>query len=881
MYGQRDTQNAGDTERATAFAQSGLEVARNYAVSDFDALTPGDHGIRFNTGTGQWEFSGLSRTQNGYTLVVTLSDEVDGKIQATAKVTWELLPNRPRTLILSTLLARYGTAKIVGNWSNATLTGSCVAGTCTGLPGTPLFNGIAVKGDYAYVGSEISSGGAGLYLFDVSDAKNPQLVDSFSLGAAVYDLAIRGDTLYMVMARDDSEVRAYDIGDPLHPLLVDAFNFPDSGMATSLALDGSYLYVAGKGLSDPGIGLLPERKRFVRDDPQDARKQGILQSIVRSFVPAAQAMCISQGNNCLADDDCCTGLSCHTSLRIPTHVCEGGACAADADCPADDTSVCPQKLWSCIDGACHYDEEECGGASSSSGLSCLSPYLPEDYLPESIILNGADVQCLEECNGANPRWHVTCFGGAEYPFCTRQVTGDTIGGETETQYLSALTGDYAWEAGWDCDGECTPDGAAFPLCEANISPFVYDDADGWIPDCSNGLCQQPPLGLKALQRFVLCPADLRMKQCALENDGVTAYSFIPDGDPCDSDDQCYHGSNQPGWRPYSSICRGTRVIDAEGVATVVDICSPPTLAEEGSSSSSGEESGNGEDCETNPCEDSSPCGGDECIYDATEPDCYICQDPPASSSCRDAGQACTDGGAASDDCCSELVCEGVCKTSVFDDDGRGFWPSGAGHDFYSFDISDPEEIAYLDSLYIGGGNDVALTGSAAYVASPLDTGELIVVSIADPDGLVKAGQYNMSDRTEDGRSVALNGTSALIGTERVSALQEFALFTNIKNQPVPASVTAYHEGSGSIVAIDTDPSGCYAFYADAWNGKELQVIELADPALPERYKYPASGRDLNGPGRGMYYQMEKDRLYLTTDKALYIFSPAHSANDCS
>lgn len=179
----------------------------------------------------------------------------------------------------------------------------------------------------------------------------------------------------------------------------------------------------------------------------------------------------------------------------------------------------------------------------------------------------------------------------------------------------------------------------------------------------------------------------------------------------------------------------------------------------------------------------------------------------------------------------------------------------------------------------GGVNGIAVTGTAAYLATTLDTGELRVADIENPASPVLAAGngYNLSDRTSDGLSVAVTGTSALIGTQANSGIQEMVLFdTENAGVPVPPPGPWYHEGSGSLVGIGMDPTRCVAFLAAQSGHKALQVVNMRNKnSLPEVAAYDATAL-----GRGLLYDPVRDRLYLFTSASVYIFKPGASTGTC-
>lgn len=205
-----------------------------------------------------------------------------------------------------------------------------------------------------------------------------------------------------------------------------------------------------------------------------------------------------------------------------------------------------------------------------------------------------------------------------------------------------------------------------------------------------------------------------------------------------------------------------------------------------------------------------------------------------------------------------------------------------GHpEFYVFDISNESAITLVGAI-----NDdtstvdmIAVSGTAAYLASSHDTSEMRVMKVETGTGPVLLGGYNLSDRTLNGVSIAVAGTSALLGTQKGTGIQEMVLFDlESGGVPTPPPGPWYHEGSGSLVGIDMDSSKCYAFLAADSGRKALQVVNMhLKSSLPEVSSYDS----VTGKGRGLFYDIVRDRLFLVTDRGFLIFRPGSAPSACS
>lgn len=205
---------------------------------------------------------------------------------------------------------------------------------------------------------------------------------------------------------------------------------------------------------------------------------------------------------------------------------------------------------------------------------------------------------------------------------------------------------------------------------------------------------------------------------------------------------------------------------------------------------------------------------------------------------------------------------------------------GGEDEFYTFRAAPSGTFTLLDSI-----NDdsstfemIAVSGTAAYLASSMDTSELRVIDVESGSNITLLGGYNLSDRTVNALAIAVSGTSAIIGTEKLASLEEAVLF-DLENGSIPAPPPGpwYHEGSGSVVGIDMDPTRCYAFLSALSNRKALQVFNMRNKStLAELTTYTST----SGLGRGVLYDLSKDRVYLITDRSFLIFQPGASTGTC-
>jgi hypothetical protein len=205
------------------------------------------------------------------------------------------------------------------------------------------------------------------------------------------------------------------------------------------------------------------------------------------------------------------------------------------------------------------------------------------------------------------------------------------------------------------------------------------------------------------------------------------------------------------------------------------------------------------------------------------------------------------------------------------------------HEVYTFSVASTGAITLTSSLNdSGGGEDIALTGTAAYVANTRDDSELRLARITGTSAVVfptdgsPAGGYNLSDSSNDGLSIALTGTYALLGRSRGTSISEMVVLT-VKKGGLPTTPGPYYyESSGSVLSLDADPSGCYGFLATEQKWRALQVVNVRNTSLPLVSSYTLS----SGQGRGVFYDAVRDQAYLMTDDDIRRFEPAAPPSAC-
>ncbi len=241
LHGQQNTVVAGDRVRAMHVARRMIEASRAIRDGSFASLTAGAHGVAIGP-AGTWVFSGTQSVFTGtYIASVSVTQLAADWVSLAANVKWKHGFNRSGSIVLQSELTDWRTIRRTGDWSSVTEEGGYAPG------GNVLFNAVAVSGDYAFVGSETSGGGAGLYVLDISNTASPSRVaSSFSLGAAGKSVVVKGKTLYVLTDDPAHEIQAYDISSPATLSAAHrktTYNLGGSALGNSIALDGDVLYL--------------------------------------------------------------------------------------------------------------------------------------------------------------------------------------------------------------------------------------------------------------------------------------------------------------------------------------------------------------------------------------------------------------------------------------------------------------------------------------------------------------------------------------------------------------------------------------------------------------------------------------------------------------
>lgn len=283
------TAAAGDRSRAVGLASGALDAVRAMRDHDWSGLMVGTYGVAVENGV--WTQSGASTvTDDGFTTAVTVASVAPEIRSITARTHWTH-GSSSGSIALSTELTDWRTPMTVGNWAAPVLVGSHTT------TATTQYGRVAAGNGFAYVTGDISAGGKGLYLFDLSVPSSPApAATGFDLGVTAHDVLVIGDRLAVVTEDPSQEIRFYDIADPSafgEESLLGSYDLPGSGLARSLALQGDTLIVGAMQNDDAELFLLDIA------DPADV-------SLLSSLEIGASVLGLSLSGNvlyCATDDD--------------------------------------------------------------------------------------------------------------------------------------------------------------------------------------------------------------------------------------------------------------------------------------------------------------------------------------------------------------------------------------------------------------------------------------------------------------------------------------------------------------------------------------------------------------------------------------------------
>ncbi|MBU1202792.1 hypothetical protein KKH39_01985 [Patescibacteria group bacterium] len=166
-----------------------------------------------------------------------------------------------------------------------------------------------------------------------------------------------------------------------------------------------------------------------------------------------------------------------------------------------------------------------------------------------------------------------------------------------------------------------------------------------------------------------------------------------------------------------------------------------------------------------------------------------------------------------------------------------------GDYLYSFDITDPTDIRYLDRISVDDqARELFLSESYVYIATEDDNKELQIMDVTNPANLSAVGQYDLPGSLK-GTDVNVRGSRAFISTQNNGSGAEFFVI-DVTNPANPSLLGSYavDETIHSFAIV-----GPYALVGTNFLDQELVVLDISFPETINEI----SGFDLNGYVLGM------------------------------
>lgn len=133
LYGEEALSLSGKRQRASLYAEEGIEALRNIRDNNFATLTNGTYGLA--TSTGSWTLSGTSNTDGEFTRQITINNISADRVIANSTVTWT--QNAQRSGSYSIVSYLHNWAKTVETVANITVVGSASSPADNGTQAGP------------------------------------------------------------------------------------------------------------------------------------------------------------------------------------------------------------------------------------------------------------------------------------------------------------------------------------------------------------------------------------------------------------------------------------------------------------------------------------------------------------------------------------------------------------------------------------------------------------------------------------------------------------------------------------------------------------------------------------------------------------------------
>lgn len=151
-----------------------------------------------------------------------------------------------------------------------------------------------------------------------------------------------------------------------------------------------------------------------------------------------------------------------------------------------------------------------------------------------------------------------------------------------------------------------------------------------------------------------------------------------------------------------------------------------------------------------------------------------------------------------------------------------------GNEFHIVDVSDKSNPSSIGSREIGGNvNAIYVRGSYAYLATSLDSKELVVLDIDDSSNVTEVGSFNATG-TIDALSVFVVGNTLYLGRKGDSNVSNHEFL--VLDISGTSSIKLLGSKELGVEVNDIRVRDTLAFLATSDSNKEFQVLNIDDPA---------------------------------------------------
>lgn len=151
---------------------------------------------------------------------------------------------------------------------------------------------------------------------------------------------------------------------------------------------------------------------------------------------------------------------------------------------------------------------------------------------------------------------------------------------------------------------------------------------------------------------------------------------------------------------------------------------------------------------------------------------------------------------------------------------------GAANGMHIFDISDPDDPTKIGTFSPGVDvDDISISGTIAYLATPHDNEELMIVDVQNPANPIKVGSVNLSGSV-DALSVAVNKNKLYVGRRNNSSSNPEVYIFDRSSPTAPILINAFDNGGDVNNMI---PAGPYLFTATNVSNREFTIYDIRNP----------------------------------------------------